>query len=127
MRKRGALIAAVTKSRYMPPWHAAPGFGEFAGERRLTDEQIALIGAWGKAGMPQGDMAKLPALPHFTLEKPEATQRSDPEGAPDEPSAPHGAETAATQPGQTTQNDGLPYGVLSPFSSQYQHPLLPSK
>ena len=53
-----------------------------------------------------------------TLEKPEATQRSDPEGAPDEPSAPHGAETAAAQPGQTTQNDGLPYGVLSPFSTQ---------
>jgi mono/diheme cytochrome c family protein len=65
VKKRGALIAAVTKSRYMPPWHAAPGFGEFAGERRLTDEQIALIGEWVKSGMPQGDPARLPALPHF--------------------------------------------------------------
>ena len=46
-----------------------------------------------------------------TLEKPEATQRSDPEGSRDEPSAPHGAETAATQPGQTTEDDGLPYVI----------------
>jgi hypothetical protein len=65
VRKRGALIAAVTRSRYMPPWHAAPGFGEFAGERRLTDEQIALTAEWVKDGMPPGDMSKLPALPHF--------------------------------------------------------------
>src|ERR1700733_6302512 len=65
VKKRGALIAAVTKSRYMPPWHAAPGLGEFPDERRLTDEQIALIGEWVKEGAPQGDPAKLPALPHF--------------------------------------------------------------
>jgi hypothetical protein len=65
VKKRGPLVAAVTKSRYMPPWHAAPGFGEFAGERRLTDEQIALIGDWVKEGMPQGDPAKTPPLPHF--------------------------------------------------------------
>jgi len=65
VKKRGVLIAAVTKSRYMPPWHAAAGFGEFKDERRLTDEQIALIGQWVKDGMPQGDAAKTPALPHF--------------------------------------------------------------
>ncbi len=65
VKKRGALIAAVTKSRYMPPWHAAPGFGEFAGERRLTDQQIALIGEWVKEGAPQGDPSQTPALPHF--------------------------------------------------------------
>jgi mono/diheme cytochrome c family protein len=64
-KKRGALIAAVTKSRYMPPWHAAPKFGEFAGERRLTDEQIALIGEWVKQGMPQGEVSKAPPLPKF--------------------------------------------------------------
>src|SRR4051812_33093624 len=65
VKKRGTLIAAVTKSRYMPPWHAAAGFGEFKDERRLTDEQIALIGKWVKDGMPPGDAAKTPALPHF--------------------------------------------------------------
>jgi hypothetical protein len=64
-RKRGALIATVTKSRYMPPWHAAHGFGEFEGERRLTDAQIAAIGNWVGQGMPQGDAAKMPKLPQF--------------------------------------------------------------
>jgi mono/diheme cytochrome c family protein len=66
VKKRGALIAGVTKSRYMPPWHAAHGFGEFMEERRLSDEQIGLIGLWVKEGMPEGDPAKLPALPRFT-------------------------------------------------------------
>ena len=37
VKKRGSLIAAVTKSGYMPPWHAAHGYGEFGGERRLSD------------------------------------------------------------------------------------------
>jgi mono/diheme cytochrome c family protein len=63
--KRGELVGEVTESRYMPPWHAAPGFGDFVGERRLTDAQIASIAAWVKAGMPRGDAAKLPKLPVF--------------------------------------------------------------
>src|SRR5579871_462149 len=46
VKKRGALIASVTKSRYMPPWHAAHGYGEFAEERRLSDEQITAIAQW---------------------------------------------------------------------------------
>src|SRR5438874_2696183 len=29
-RQRAALIAAVTKSRYMPPWKPEPGSSEFA-------------------------------------------------------------------------------------------------
>lgn len=65
VKKRGALIATVTKSRYMPPWHAAHGYGEFADERRLTDAQIAAIGDWVSQGMPQGDVAKMPKLPQF--------------------------------------------------------------
>jgi hypothetical protein len=64
-KKRGALIATVTKSRYMPPWHAAHGFGEFEGERRLSDAQIAAIGDWVSQGMPQGDTSKMPKLPQF--------------------------------------------------------------
>jgi mono/diheme cytochrome c family protein len=66
VKKRGTLVASVTKSRYMPPWHAAHGYGEFADERRLTDDQIATIGEWVTRGMPQGDPAKLPKLPQFT-------------------------------------------------------------
>ncbi len=65
LKKRGTLIATVTKARYMPPWHAAHGYGEFAEERRLSDEQIAIIGEWVKQGMPEGDPKKLPELPEF--------------------------------------------------------------
>src|SRR5687768_34913 len=39
VRNRGQLIAAVTERRYMPPWQATHGFGEFADERRLRSEE----------------------------------------------------------------------------------------
>jgi mono/diheme cytochrome c family protein len=64
-KKKAKLIAKVTESRYMPPWHAAHGYGEFADERRLTDQQIATIGEWVAQGMPQGDPAKMPKMPQF--------------------------------------------------------------
>jgi mono/diheme cytochrome c family protein len=47
--KKGRQIAKVTASRYMPPWHAAHGFGDFADERRLTDAEIDTIGKWVQA------------------------------------------------------------------------------
>jgi Tol biopolymer transport system component len=65
VKKRAALIVTVTKSRYMPPWHATHGYGEFADERRLTDQQIATIADWVQQGMPQGDPARMPKLPQF--------------------------------------------------------------
>ncbi len=64
--KRAALIAAVTQARVMPPWKAEPGYGQFQDERRLTGEQIALIGNWAKSGTPEGDAAARPAPPTFT-------------------------------------------------------------
>jgi len=64
--KRARTIADVTKSRYMPPWHAEPGFGDFSDERRLTDAQIDTIAAWVAQGMPRGNPANMPALPTFT-------------------------------------------------------------
>lgn len=64
--KRAALIAKVTESRYMPPWKAVKGHGEFKDERGLTDAQIASIRAWVKAGVPRGDATKMPPLPTFT-------------------------------------------------------------
>jgi mono/diheme cytochrome c family protein len=64
--KRAELIAKVTESRYMPPWKAVKGHGEFKDERRLTDEQIAAIREWVKGGAPRGDASKMPPLPTFT-------------------------------------------------------------
>src|SRR5512147_2356434 len=49
-KKRARQIVDVTQTRTMPPWHADHGYVEFSNERRITDEQIALIDAWQKQG-----------------------------------------------------------------------------
>src|SRR3954467_13781010 len=49
-KKHARQIADVTESRFMPPWHAGHGYVEFSNERRITDEQIALLGAWVQQG-----------------------------------------------------------------------------
>jgi hypothetical protein len=41
----GAIVQA-TRDRVMPPWKPEPGYGQFADERRLTDEQITTLRAW---------------------------------------------------------------------------------
>ena len=58
--KRAKLISTVTEKRYMPPWKAEHGYGDFANERRLTDAQISLIRAWADAGAPEGDARDKP-------------------------------------------------------------------
>src|SRR5262245_54330746 len=63
--KRASLIATVTERRYMPPWKAEPGYGKFADERRLTDDQIALIKEWASNGSPEGNAADKPQVPVF--------------------------------------------------------------
>ena len=60
VRPRAARVAAAVESRFMPPWlpdHLEPGF---VGERRLRDEQIALIRKWADSGMPEGDRSDGP-------------------------------------------------------------------
>src|SRR5262245_53968297 len=64
-RKRGKLLARVTQSRQMPPWKADKGDVAFRNERRLTDEQIAVVKRWVEAGMPEGDAKDLPKKPTF--------------------------------------------------------------
>ncbi len=63
--KRAVQIAAVTAKRFMPPWPPESGYGQFQHERRLTDEQIALIAAWAKSGAPEGNPKDKPAAPKF--------------------------------------------------------------
>ena len=64
--RRAELIVQVTESRYMPPWKAVKGHGEFKDERRLSDAQIASIRDWVEGGMPRGPAGALPPLPTFT-------------------------------------------------------------
>jgi tetratricopeptide (TPR) repeat protein len=64
-RKRAAQIAAVTRSRYMPPWLPEPGHGDFEGERRLTDAEIRTLSEWAAAGAPEGPENEILSAPSF--------------------------------------------------------------
>jgi tetratricopeptide (TPR) repeat protein len=64
-RRWAPAIASAVQSRTMPPWLPEPGHGEFAGERRLRDDQIALIAKWVGSGAPEGDPADAPKPPAF--------------------------------------------------------------
>src|SRR5579871_1353598 len=64
VKKRATQIAAVTQSRYMPPWHA-DSHGEFVDERRLTADQIGEIKQWADEGAAAGAAKDMPALPKY--------------------------------------------------------------
>jgi len=65
-RRHAAQIAAVTRRRFMPPWKPEPGFGDFAGERRLADTQIRAIEGWVEGGLVEGLASDLPSPPRWT-------------------------------------------------------------
>src|SRR5262249_35969339 len=52
VRRRAHQIAAVTAKRYMPPWKPDADSPRFAGDRRLSGDEIALIRRWGRARGP---------------------------------------------------------------------------
>jgi len=65
-RRRDKILEAVEK-RSMPPWKAVSGYGDLAGERRMSDAEIATIARWVAAGAPEGDPRDLPAPRAFAV------------------------------------------------------------
>lgn len=65
-KKHAAQIVKVTHKRFMPPWKAELGYGDFADPRRLTDAQILLIKKWVDEGAPEGNAASRMPPPKFT-------------------------------------------------------------
>ena len=61
VKARGAQIAEVTRSGYMPPWLPERGGHSFVGERGLTQDEIDTLRVWVETGMPPGDPQKMPA------------------------------------------------------------------
>ncbi|MEX0892586.1 MAG: tetratricopeptide repeat protein [Gemmatimonadota bacterium] len=57
------LIAATVASGRMPPWLPSVETPPLEGERRLSGEEIEMLGAWAAAGAPRGDAASEPAPP----------------------------------------------------------------
>ncbi len=60
-RHARAIKSAVQRGA-MPPW-LPEGHGLFAGERRLGDDQIALIAKWVDGGAPEGNQTDRPQAP----------------------------------------------------------------
>jgi tetratricopeptide (TPR) repeat protein len=65
VKKRASQMAAATRAGYMPPQLPEPGYGDFAGDPRLTQDQIATIAAWASNGAPEGAVADIPPPPIF--------------------------------------------------------------
>jgi mono/diheme cytochrome c family protein len=55
VRSRGREILEAIESGFMPPWLPEPGFGAFAGERRLTTAERSMLREWVESGAPEGD------------------------------------------------------------------------
>src|SRR5262245_25100261 len=66
VRRHARAISSAVQRRAMPPWLPEPGHGDFAGERRLRDDQIALIAKWVESGAPEGNPADAPKPPTFS-------------------------------------------------------------
>ena len=64
VQQRAQMIADVTASGYMPPWHAA-SHTLYRGARYLTSKQKALIQQWVVQGELQGSSSQTPPVPHF--------------------------------------------------------------
>lgn len=80
-KRRAGLLAAVTATRYMPPWPADVHYSEFIGQRHLTDAEIAMFKRWAAAGAPLGDSSKAPQQPVYpegsSLGKPDFVVKLD--------------------------------------------------
>src|SRR5213593_4206798 len=56
VRKKDKLIGEVTERRSMPPWLPEHGYGQFAGERWLSVDEIGLIKQWLAEGAGEGKL-----------------------------------------------------------------------
>ena len=65
VKKKAKLIGEVTERRYMPPWLPEHGYGQFAGERWLSVDDIGLIKQWLAEGAEEGKASDLPTLPKW--------------------------------------------------------------
>lgn len=62
-RPWAAAIQEQVLRRQMPPWNAVKGFGDFAHDRGLSQEEIHVISDWVEGGAPEGDAQYLPERP----------------------------------------------------------------
>lgn len=98
--------------RRMPPWGAVKGFGKFAHDAGLTQEEINLIAEWAEGGAPEGDPNLLPNVP-WKFDEPPAPE-GQPADAPLQLKAPR-VLTALEASGPTQVTAVLPDGSVEPL------------
>ena len=59
--KRAKMIAAVTRTGFMPPWPADTTYSHFAGEKKLNKQEIECIQQWVQQGARAGDTSRIQA------------------------------------------------------------------
>ncbi len=68
-------IREKVANRTMPPWHADPHVGQWANDRRLSQQEIDTVIAWVDGGAKEGAAKDLPPAPKFidgwTIGKPD--------------------------------------------------------
>jgi hypothetical protein len=62
-RWAASAIKRTVLDRSMPPWRAAPGFGEFANDASLAASEVELIAAWADGGARKGEGDRLEMAP----------------------------------------------------------------
>ncbi|MGC2829828.1 MAG: tetratricopeptide repeat protein [Candidatus Acidiferrum sp.] len=81
VKSHGRQIAYMTSKHIMPPWLPDAGGPKFAGELRLTEEQITTIQKWVEQGEIAGNPSDLPPQPKFEagweLGKPDVIVRAE--------------------------------------------------
>lgn len=65
VRRKARTILRVVDDGFMPPWHAIGGDIPLLDDRRMSNEEVALLHRWNDAGRPEGDPADLPAPREF--------------------------------------------------------------
>jgi len=55
VKRHATQIAAVTRTRFMPPWKADPSDGPFVGQHPLSDAEIRLFQQWADEGAIEGE------------------------------------------------------------------------
>jgi peroxiredoxin len=74
-------ISSSAQQRSMPPWKPVTNHGAYYNERRLSDDDIALLQKWHAGGAPLGDPKETPPARSFpdswALGKPDAVLKAE--------------------------------------------------
>jgi tetratricopeptide (TPR) repeat protein len=66
VKQHANQIADAVRNRSMPPWLPQHGYGDFAGEQRLTEAQIRVLSEWAYNGTAEGSASDTPVAPHVS-------------------------------------------------------------